>query len=318
MRWGYCCLALGVPDCTTSHTVTVTNLRRIPNRQDRISRLAKLAKENLANTIRILRYNYAYEIEMYRFSSQLVPLATHEEAEGWDYLKELQEELLEVGRVVAETKMRVSTHPGQHTVINSPSKSAWNLARKDLEYHDGLLHGMGLDNRAVMVVHVGGAYGNREEAAQRFIRRFKELPFGVRERIVVENDDRSFSVDEVLRICHAIGRPMVLDTHHHRCLSRGENLEERLPEIFATWENQVPKVHFSSPRGEKDQRSHADDVQPEDFLRFYHMCAGRDFDAMIEAKAKDLALFKLREAVHKELAEVKHAIRPGPSDAPRA
>lgn len=318
MRWGYCCIALGVPNCTTSHTITVANIRRISERRDRLSRLAGLARENLANTIRLLHYNRAYDIGMYRFSSQLVPLATHEEAEGWDYLEELKEEFAEVGKAVAETNMRVSTHPGQHTVINSPSKSTWNLARKDLEYHHGILQGMGLDNRAVMVVHVGGAYGDREEAARRFIRRFKELPFEIRERIVVENDDRSFSVVDVLRICDTIGRPMVLDAHHHRCFSRGEDLEKMVPEIFATWEKEKPKVHFSSPRSEKDMRSHADDVQPDDFLWFYHLCAGRDFDAMIEAKAKDLALLKLREAVREELEKEKHAICPGHSAAPRA
>lgn len=301
MRWGYCCIAMGLPDATTAHTITVANLRKIAAKEDRISRVTRLAQENLANTIRLLRYNRAYNIDMYRFSSQLVPLATHEELTGWNYREVLQAELAGVGQVVQETQMRVSTHPGQHTVVNSPVKSAWELARKDLDYHQTILDGMGLGPEAVMVVHVGGAYGDRLESAQRFIRRFRQLPQEVQNRLVVENDDRSFSIGDVLNICQAIGRPMVLDVHHHRVLSHGEDLSRLLPEIFATWDGVVPKVHFSSPRSATDPRSHADDVAPEDFLNFYALCEGRAFDAMIEAKRKDLALFKLREQVLTQL-----------------
>lgn len=303
MRWGYCCIALGLPDGTTAHTVTVTNLRKIPNREDRISRLGRLARENLSNTIRILRYNKAHQVQMYRFSSQLVPLATHEEAEGWRYWEELMTELALVGEIVKETNMRVSTHPGQHTVINSPVKSVWELAQRDLDYHNRILSGMGLGPEALMVVHVGGAYGERKEAAQRFIDRFRQLPDEVRNRLVVENDDRSFDIGEVLDICQSIGRPMVLDIHHHRVLSRGKKLEQMLPEIFATWEGVVPKVHFSSPKTATDPRSHADYVELEDFLGFFELCEGRDFDAMIEAKQKDLALFRLREEAKAVLGE---------------
>ena len=297
LRWGYCCISLGLQDCTTAHTITVKNLLKIPQRQDRISRVASLARKNLSNTIRLLRYNKAHDILMYRFSSQLVPLATHEEIAGWDYLAELATELIEVGNTVKSLGLRVSTHPGQHTVINSPSQSAWELARRDLEYHNGLLGQMGLDNNAVMVVHVGGAYGNHSEAAERFVKRFGELSKEVQSRLVIENDDRSFSIGDVLQICQKIERPMVLDVHHHHVFSRGEDLRGLIPEIFSTWGDVTPKVHFSSPKGEKDIRSHADYVRPIDFIRFYDLCQGREFDAMIEAKQKDLALLKLRQDI---------------------
>jgi UV DNA damage endonuclease len=297
LRWGYCCIALGLPNCTTAHTISVKNLLKIPQRQDRISRITSLARENLANTIRLLRYNKAHDIMMYRFSSQLVPLATHEETAGWDYLKDLAPELNDVGDTVKSLGIRVSTHPGQHTVINSRSDSAWELARRDLEYHNGVLKQMGLDSNAVMVVHVGGAYGNCHEAAERFVERFWELSSEIRSRLVIENDDRSFSIGDVLKICHRIERPMVLDVHHHHVFSKGEDLRDLIPEIFSTWEDITPKVHFSSPKGEKEIRSHADDLRPNDFIEFYDLCQGREFDAMIEAKRKDLALLKLRQDI---------------------
>ncbi|HEX2953933.1 MAG TPA: UV DNA damage repair endonuclease UvsE [Bacillota bacterium] len=297
MRWGYCCIALGLENSSTAHTVTVTNIKRIPERADRFSRLEQIARENLKNTIRLLRYNKAHDIMMYRFSSQLVPLATHEESDGWNYPLILADAFQEVGEVVHDTGMRVSTHPGQHTVINSPSASAWELAQKDLDYHDKVLTGMGLDNHAIMVVHVGGAYGDKKQSASRFVERFKMLPLTVQNRIVVENDDRSFTAEDVLDICRAIERPMVLDIHHQRCLVKDERWLTLVPEIFATWGGVTPKVHISSPRNDQDPRSHANDVDPDYFLSFVEKWENVDFDVMVEAKNKDLALFHLREAV---------------------
>lgn len=303
MRWGYCCIALGLENSSPAHTISVTHIRRISERRERIDRLARIARENLANTLRLLRYNEAHGIEMYRFSSQLIPLATHAEAAGWEYTSELVGELAEVGEVVRATGIRVSTHPGQYTVVNTPSRSAWQLAQEELAYHHAVLTAMGLDNNAVMVIHVGGAYGDKEKSAQRFIDRFHQLPFEVQERLVIENDDRSYTAADVLAICREIGRPMVLDIHHQRCLVKDEGWLELIPGIFDTWGSRTPKIHVSSPRSPEDPRRHADDVDPEYLLSFLRWCGGRDIDLMVEAKNKDLALFKLRGAVEERLGQ---------------
>lgn len=300
MRWGYCCISLGLENASPAHTITVNNIRRIPDRLARYRRLEQIARENLANTIRLLRYNKAHDILMYRFSSQLIPLATHEESMGWNYTEVLSDALAAVGRVVSETGLRVSMHPGQHTVINTKSSSAWELAQRDLEYHDRVLTGMGLDHHTIIVVHVGGVYGDKEKAILRFIDHFKKLSPAIQNRIVVENDDRSYTAADVLAICREIHRPMVLDIHHQRCLVRDEEWMELVPAIFATWNGQTPKVHISSPRSLHDPRSHADDVDPEYFLSFLVKAPDIDFDVMVEAKNKDQALLRLRKAVEEQ------------------
>ena len=118
-------------------------------------------------------------------------------------------------------------------------------------------------------------------------------------RIILENDDKSFTAADVLLICKELKIPMVLDVHHHKCVNNGENLEDMLGEIFDTWNGEyfTPKIHFSSPKSDKDFRSHADYIDIAEFLSYLHIAKniGRDFDVMLEAKGKDNALFQLSE-----------------------
>ena len=150
--------------------------------------------------------------------------------------------------------MKVSTHPGQYTVINTNNEKTLENSIRDLIYHDKLLTAMGLNNEAVMVVHVGGVYGNKEKSLQRFADNFHLLPPTVQARLVIENDDTSYSIKDVLELCKEIKRPMVLDVHHHNCYNQGERLEDYLPAIFATWNNLERHLKYTSPV-QKVQRS---------------------------------------------------------------
>ncbi len=296
MRFGYCCIALGVPDCSTARTITVKNLEKI-DPAHRWGRLANIARANLENSRRLVWYNQAHAIGLYRFSSQLVPLATHPITAGWDYRTELRLELLAVGQAVNETGLRVSTHPGQYTVLNTPSEAVWQNALADLEYHHQVLSAMELRQNARMIVHVGGAYHNKTQALDRFKRRFAEIPAAIRDRICIENDDRVFTVRDVLGLAQSLAVPMVVDVHHHRYCNQGEDLREYLPAIFATWGDERPKIHLSSPKSEQDCRAHADWVAPQDFRNFHAITPTAEVDVMVEAKMKDLAVFKLREVL---------------------
>lgn len=298
MRFGYCCISLGVQNCSTAKTITLKNLLNM-NEELRHDRLRRIAAENLANTIRLLWYNQAHQIGLYRFSSQLIPLATHPLVRGWNYLDDLREELEEVGKVVNRTGIRVSAHPGQHCVINSPTPLVWEISLKDLEYHHGILTRMKLNHNARMVVHVGGAYQNKPESLRMFKERFAQIPPAIQRRLCVENDDRSFAVPDVLDLARDLKIPMVADIHHQRCNNQGEDLESYLPLIYQTWGRETPKIHFSSPRSDRDFRSHADWVNSSDFREFLTINPRLDIDVMIEAKMKDLAVLKLREELKK-------------------
>lgn len=295
IRLGYVAMALRLQDCSPSKTVTLKNLSKIPDYRDQVGRLARIARENLANTLRILRANYYDGIMFYRFTSRLIPLCTHPRFLGWNYRAELAEEFKAIGDFVTEHGMRVGLHPDHFTLLNSPHPEVQESSRRDLNYHLNMLEAMGLGRTVKLVIHVGGKYRDLGLALERFKEQFKALPEKVRERLILENDDRCFTAAEVLKLAKEIGVPMVLDLHHHQILNNGEELRTMLPEIFATWGNETPKVHLSSPRSEKDPRSHADYIATDTAVAFLNLAReiNRDCDIMLEAKQKDLALIKL-------------------------
>jgi UV DNA damage endonuclease len=207
--------------------------------------------------------------------------------------------------------VRLSTHPGQYTVLNSEDERVAGLAVGELEVQAEILDAMGLGPEAVVVVHVGGAAGGTRAALDRFARGFERLSAAARARIVVENDDRSFGLADVVRLSERIGRPVVWDVLHHRCHDpEGIPDREALARALSTWPAGVtPKIHYSSPRTAVETRkgkvvlpalrAHADLIDPIGFRYFleHTACGLPDFDVMLEAKAKDLALLRLREQV---------------------
>jgi UV DNA damage endonuclease len=177
---------------------------------------------------------------------------------------------------------------------------------------------MGLGEEAVVNIHVGGLYGDKPAAVARFVRRYGELPDAVRARLVLENDERIYTIADTYSVHRQTGIRLVLDQLHHLCNREpGHSLGSALGLALSTWpENQTPKIHFSSPRtaliaaarrsgSAADQPAfrlprlgqHADLIDPLAFVGLLGWAAesGRDFDVMLECKAKDVALLRLRE-----------------------
>lgn len=303
VRFGYVAMSMVLKDCSPSRTVTATNLEKIKEPKARISRVHRLARENLHNTQRLLYHNSARNISVYRFTSKLIPLATHPLLSGWNWVEDLKKELKSLGDYVKEQSFRVSAHPDHFTLLNSPRQEVLKNSLEDLEHHHKIFEGMGLGSWAKLVIHVGGLYGNREESIKRFIENFNALPTCIKERMTLENDDRIYTAEDVLDICNKTGAPMVLDAHHDWCNRGIRDVSSLLEDIFGTWKGQplVPKVHISSPKSDKGFRSHADYIDPEFLLWFLEKAkkVGQDFDVMIEAKEKDRALFRLMEDIER-------------------
>src|SRR3954471_2022230 len=138
------------------------------------------------------------------------------------------ERLARVGARAAAAGIRLSTHPGQYTVLNSTDERVAALAVEELEVQAEILDGMGLGPEAVVVLHVGGAAGGTAAAMDRFARGFERLSEAARNRLVIENDDRAFGLADVLALAERIGRPVVWDVLHHHCHD-----PERIPDAEA-------------------------------------------------------------------------------------
>ncbi len=303
-RLGFVAMTLDLENCSPSGTVTYTTYKNLKDESARRMRLARVSRSNLENTLRILKNNAAQNIEVYRLTSKLIPLATHNELFGWNYWEEFQYEFKRIGEYIKAKNFRVSAHPDHFTLLNSVKSEVIEASIRDLDYHVKVFEAMGLeDYRYKLVLHVGGMYGNKEEAIERFKINYLNLPDRIRKRIILENDDKVFTVADVLGICEDLNIPMVLDVHHHNCANNGEAIEEFLPRIFNTWNGEIypPKLHYSSPKSNKEYRSHADYIDYSDFVSFLNTAKvfNRDIDFMLECKMKDRALLELSEKLKK-------------------
>lgn len=284
----------------------------------------------------VLGYLTAAGITMYRMSSELAPYATHPDMPQFHrQVSESLTELAEVGAQARQAGVRLSFHPGQHIVLNSPDDEQAARSAEDLVVQSGILDAMGAGREAVVVLHAGGIYGDLASARERFAQRYLALPQSVRERLVLENDDTRFAVSDVVWIHERTGIPLVFDNLHHRLHNPdGRPQAEALAACLKTWPHEVrPKVHFSSPRTEwvVEERAadqlpavrrprwayHSDYVNPFEFIDFLRSVnvAGNlsapDFDVMLEVRAKDLALLQLREDLARFAPDLAARLEPG-------
>lgn len=265
----------------------------------------------------IFRYLTDQHIRMYRMSSNVVPYATHPDLPQFHgQIEECADALATLGAAARRRDLRLSMHPAQYIVLNSPDEQIAAAAMRVFAAHATLLDAMALSDEAKIVTHVGGVYGDRDAARERFARRYEGLPEQVRRRLVLENDETSWPVSDTLRLHEATGIPLVFDNLHHAVNNPAEMpLPDALRACLATWpDHQVPKVHCSSQR--REQRTmvkrgkggerlttalpaklgqHDDWIDPDDLIALAAAAEDRRFDIMLEAKQKDLALLALRE-----------------------
>lgn len=307
IRLGYVAIALNLGKVTSSSTLTYTRYLKL-NKEDRLKKLKEVTYSNIEALEKILRYNIDNNIHFYRMTSNFIPLATHPDV-MWDYLKYFKKDLEYIGKLIKDNNLRVDTHPDQFNVINSDRESVVENTLRTLNMQVDLFEAMNYE-QGKLVIHIGGAEGGKDIALDRFINNLKNFPKRITDRLILENDDKTFNAKEVLQICERTNLPMVFDIHHHNCNNCEEDIKSLLPQIFKTWEDEelVPKIHFSSPREFEKDRKHADYIDANRFLEFIYKAkesVNKDFDIMIEAKKKDIALNILVKDLKKLTKDIK-------------
>lgn len=286
MRIGYACHTVGVPD-TAIKSCTLKNASR--------SRLEELIKGNLLSLRNMIDYNVRNGISLYRISSDLIPFGSSIAYElPWQEL--FQAELEAIGRQIAESGLRVSLHPGQYTVLNSPVAAVADAAEKDLIYHARILDSLGLGPEHKIVLHLGGIYGDKAAAIRRLVSRCRDLDTAVQRRLVWENDDTAYHIADALETSSLTGAPVIYDNLHNAILPANSLRSDAdwIRECAATWrkEDGKQKVHFSVQHPDKRAGAHADFVPVASFLEFYHNVKSLDPDIMLEVKDKNMSALK--------------------------
>ena len=284
----------------------------------------------------IFRYLAKKQIHMYRMSSDVAPYSTHPDMPQFHHqVSECRDELAALGAEARAQGLRLSFHPSQYVIINSPDREICRKGIADLEMQASILDAMELGPEAVMVIHGGGTYGDVASGMDRWVKSWETLSERVKRRLVLENDDLRYSAGNVLAIHERTGVKLVFDVQHHHCLNPDQlPLIPTFRRFLATWPYGVrPKLHFSSPRTEmrevqrRDRKTgkkktvlmppiwtgHADFNHPFEFIAFMRALDAVEFDVMLEAKAKDLALLRLRQDLLRYAPDV--AARFGLGDA---
>ena len=213
IRFGYVSMSMNLWNSSPSSTVTFTRYKQL-SPLERKEKLLDVTASNLKNAERMLHYNIGHQIELYRFSSALVPLATHPEVR-WDFLTPFRDQWRELGNLVKQHRLRVSFHPNQFTLFTSPREEVTKNAVIDMEYHYQMLEAMGVEKESLINIHIGGAYGDKESTLERFRENLKSLPSEIKAITTLENDDKTYTADETLKMCQLEGIPLLFDYHHH-------------------------------------------------------------------------------------------------------
>lgn len=294
-------------------------------------------RQSLAYLRAIFDYLTRNNIAMYRMSSDLAPYVTHPDLPQFHHqIRECAVELGDLGRQARAMGLRLSFHPSQFIVLNSPDRAVVEKSIWDLASQAEILDCMELGTEAVIVIHVGGVYGDKMSGRARWIDTYHRLPEPVRRRLVLENDDIRFSAADVLAIHDATGVPLVFDNLHFWCNNPEElTIMPTYERFVRTWRTGVrPKMHFSSPRTEfrpvsrKNRttgkaettlqppiwRGHADFLNPFEFITFLRAASYIPCDVMLEAKAKDLALICLRRDLARYAPDVAARFGVAPDD----
>jgi len=261
-----------------------------------LPRAAELAEANITDLCKILEWNLANDIRVYRMSSDLFPWMSEYRFEDLPNFITLCETLTKIGTFVQFHGMRLSFHPGQFDVLASPTESVVTKTIYDLDQHSCIMDLMGLpaDPSFPINIHVGGSYGDKPSALARFCDNFTKLAPTTRGRLVVENDDKASQygvVDLYQGIYMKVGCPITFDHFHHTFCTNDLSGEAAATLAATTWHGHTPLQHFSSSKKVHEDssvvnRSHAD------YLYEAIPDYGFEFDCEIEAKAKDLALLK--------------------------
>lgn len=159
VRFGYVAMSTVVQNASPSKTMTMKSFMKLNDREAGLHKLERIANENLHNTLRLLKHNAAHDIKVYRFSSKLIPLATHNDMLDWDPFPALREGFQAIGEFVKKHGMRVSFHPDHFTVLSTPRPEVLVNSVRDLESHVRMLQAMELPASMKNNIHIGELMG---------------------------------------------------------------------------------------------------------------------------------------------------------------
>lgn len=285
MKIGYPCINNNI-GCTSSHTFRLNSYSE--------ERLKETVKLNLSCLRRTLEFNVANHLLFFRIASGIVPFASHP-VNRFDWQEYFRADFQAIGDYIVQSNFRISVHPDQFTLINSIGDEIFQRSKRELQYHAELLDSLRLDLSAKIQIHVGGAYGDKAKSMQNFVSRYAELDEKIKRRLVIENDERLYTVDDCLRISEQTGIPVLFDTFHHQLNHKPDGIVDYFELANKSWnpkKDGVMMVDYSSQKPNGKTGQHTESIDLEDFGVFLSITQKFDYDVMLEIKDKEVSALK--------------------------
>ncbi len=309
MRIGYACINMqlsypqqyggqerGVQPITTGRTM----IRRTFDSRG-VGYASEKCLDNVRDLDTIMDWNIGNGYNFFRVTSNLAPWKSEYDWSDMPDIKDIEHHLESVGLKARIHDVRITSHPGPFNVLTSPHPHVVTNCVKDLTEHGDVFDMMNLSRTPwnKINIHLGGAYGDKESAMERFCENFELLPSSVRSRLTIENDDRAsmYSVRDLYEgVYKRIGIPIVFDYHHHQFQTGDMTEREALEMAISTWPDDiVPVVHYSESRRKEQLDESIREQAHSDYVYDYIDTYGQNVDVMIEAKHKELAVQKYKE-----------------------
>jgi len=289
MRIGYACINNSI-GCTANSTFRLSNYTE--------DNLIKKVENNLSCLFKILKWNVEHKIYFFRISSDLVPFASHPICK-FDWVFYFEKQFREIGDFIKKNNIRISMHPDQFVLINAKDKKIVQRSFAELEYHSRVLDALGLDESAKIQIHVGGVYDDKELSIKRFVDNFKQLPECVKRRLVIENEERLYSLKDCLRISSSIGIPVLFDVFHHSLHNNKENISDSIRLAGETWKDKdgCLMMDYSSQKENGRFGAHIESIYLKDFEKFFKEVKKSkiSIDLILEIKDKEKSVLKAIE-----------------------
>ncbi|GIW65508.1 MAG: UV damage endonuclease UvsE [Candidatus Parcubacteria bacterium] len=268
---------------STNHSFRLKNLNKI--------NILKTVEKNLEDFIELLKLSKKLNCGIFRLGSQFIPFASHPNFNK-EWLKDIRQLINNYLEEIKKFNIRITMHPGQYTILSTENKSIIKRSLNEIKYHFWLLDELELNENSIVVIHLGGIYGDKEKTKKIFIKNVK-INNWLKSRLAIENDERCYHAKELIEIAKELSLPIVFDWFHHQL----NHSVFSLIDLIETWGNRTPEMHISS--GSKiNKYGHADYVNFKDFLNFLSFLNENSksqkikIDILFEAKKKELAIKK--------------------------
>ncbi len=270
------------------------------------ARLKDTVNNNLSCLERIIQYNIEHNILFFRITSDLVPFASHPICK-FDWPGYFSQQFTKIGKLIRSNDIRISMHPDQFIVLNSKNLDVVSRSIAELDYHATVLDLLELDSTAKIQLHIGGVYGNKPHSLKRFGNVYSKLEPRIQQRLVIENDDRNYTISDCLQLNKEIGIPILFDYFHHQLNSSCEKLPEAMQKVSHSWQasDGLPMVDYSSQNPNHKAGGHALTIDVKDFRKFIYNSGTFDFDLMLEIKDKEKSAKTVVEILNNDERFVK-------------